>query len=150
MSLKYTCSICGTSLRYEGLCWKCKVEQERREVLAWAPQQVAEKREGLIQHIQQLGDFQEPEYSDFWKLLSYRDAITPEIQQVSLATKVFTPCELYYCAPADVRDSLISALLSTEDSSEASNLMCCLAIQGSGAGCFAGAGAQSPSLAEET
>ena len=43
---------------------------------------------------------------------------------------MFWPCEIYYHAPADVRDGLIHALLSTEDSSEASNLMCCLAMQG--------------------
>ena len=29
MSLKYTCQSCGTPLGYEGLCWKCKCEQER-------------------------------------------------------------------------------------------------------------------------
>ena len=30
MSLKYTCPSCGTPLGYEGLCWKCKCEQERQ------------------------------------------------------------------------------------------------------------------------
>ena len=40
------------------------------------------------------------------------------------------PCEIYYHAPADVRDGLIHALLSAEYSSEASNLMSCLAMQG--------------------
>lgn len=39
-------------------------------------------------------------------------------------------CIQRYHAPADMRDGLIHALLSTEDSSEASNLMCCLAFQG--------------------
>ena len=35
MSLKYTCPGCGTPLGYEGLCWKCKSEQERKAALAW-------------------------------------------------------------------------------------------------------------------
>ena len=30
MSLKYTCPGCGTPLGYDGLCWKCKCEQERK------------------------------------------------------------------------------------------------------------------------
>ena len=34
MSLKYTCPSCGTPLGYEGLCWKCKCEQERQAALA--------------------------------------------------------------------------------------------------------------------
>lgn len=49
---------------------------------------------------------------------------------MALATEVFWPCEIYYHAPANVRDVLIHALLSTENSSEASNLMSCLAMRG--------------------
>ena len=130
MRLKYTCPNCGTPLGYDGLCWKCKSEQERKEVLGWSPKQIEEKQENLIQNIQRLEDMEDPEFTDFWHLLSYRDAITPKIQRAALAANVFHPCELYYRAPADVRDGLISALLSTEDSHEAANLMSCLAIQG--------------------
>ena len=64
------------------------------------------------------------------ELLEYHDAITPEIQRAALAAEVFWPCEIYYHAPADVRDGLIHALLSAEYSSAASNLMSCLAMQG--------------------
>ena len=130
MSLKYTCPGCGTPLGYEGLCWKCKSEQERKAALAWTPEQIKEKKRNLIQNIQRLADMKDPEFADFWQLLGYHDAITPEIQQAALAAKVFWPCEIYYHAPADVRDGLIHALLSTANSSEASNLMCCLAMQG--------------------
>ena len=130
MSLKYTCPGCGTPLGYKGLCWNCKCEQERTAALAWTPQQIAEKQRNLIQNIRRLGDMEDPEFTDFWQLLSYRDAITPEIQRAALAAEVFWPCEIYYHAPADVRDGLIHSLLSTEDSSAASNLMSCLAMQG--------------------
>lgn len=114
MSLKYTCPSCGTPLGYEGLCWKCKCEQERQAALAWMPEQIVEKQRNLIQNIQRLADMEDPEFTDFWQLLSYHDAITPEIQRVALAAEVFWPCEIYYHAPADVRDGLIHALLSAE------------------------------------
>ena len=130
MSLKYTCPGCGTPLGYEGLCWKCKCERERNAALAWTPEQIAEKQKNLIQNIQRLADMEDPELTDFWQLLSYRDAITPEIQRAALDAEVFWPCEIYYHAPADVRDGLIHALLSAEYSSAASNLMSCLAMQG--------------------
>ena len=130
MRLKYTCPSCGTPLGYDGLCWKCKCEQDRNAALAWTPEQIAEKQKRLIQNIQRLADMEEPECTDFWHLFGYRNAITPEIQRAALAAEVFYPSELYYRAPEDVRDGLISALLSTEDSGEASNLMCCLAMQG--------------------
>lgn len=130
MGLKYTCPGCGRPLGYQGLCWKCKSEQERRKVLNWTPEQVAEKQKDLIQNIRRLADMDAPEFTDFWQLLGYRDAITPEIQRAALAGEVFYPWEIYYHAPEDVRDSLIRALLSAEDSGKASNLMCCLAMQG--------------------
>ena len=130
MSLKYTCPGCGALLGYDGLCWKCKSEQERKAVLAWTPEQVQEKQEALIQNIRRLSDMEDPELTDFWNLLSYRDAITPEIQRAALAAEVFYPCEIYYHASADVRDGLIAALLKTGNSHEAGNLMSCLAFQG--------------------
>ena len=130
MALKFKCPNCETPLGYKGLCWRCRAEQERREVLAWMPEQIKERQEGLICNIHGLSDFHDPEFTDFWHLLGYQNAITPEIQQAALAAEVFHPWELYYHARSDVRDGLISALLSTEDSSEASNLMCCLAMQG--------------------
>ena len=130
MALKYTCPSCGTPLGYEGLCWKCKSEQERKTALAWTPEQITEKQRNLIQNIQRLEEMEDPELTDFWQLLGYRDAITPEIQRAALAAEVFWPCEIYDHAPADVRDGLIHALLTAENSGEASKLLCCLAMQG--------------------
>ena len=98
------------SLGYEGLCWKCKCEQERKSTLAWTPEQIQRKAKNLIQNIQRLDDMEDPELTDFWQLLGYRDAITPEIQRAALAAEVFWPCEIYYHAPADVRDGLILLL----------------------------------------
>ena len=130
MKLKYTCPVCGTPLGYQGLCWKCKCDQERRAALAWTPEQIAEKQQNLARNIRRLAEMEDPECTDFWQLLGYRDAITPEIQRAALAAEVFWPCELYYRAPADVRDGLIAALLETDSAHEAGNLMSCLAFQG--------------------
>ena len=95
MSLKYACPGCGTSLGYEGLCWKCKCEQDRQAALAWTPEQIGEKQKNLIQNIQRLAEMEDPEFTDFWQLLGYHDAITPEIQRVALAAEVF--CIKFLC-----------------------------------------------------
>ncbi len=128
--LNNTCPICGTSLSYQGLCWKCKAEQERQEVLAWIPEQIREKQRSILKNVRALENMSDPEFTAFWDLLSCHDAITSEMQQAALAAEVFWPGEIYYHAPADVRDGLIAALLATKDADMASRLMCCLAMQG--------------------
>lgn len=130
MGLKYRCPNCGTSLGYEGLCWKCKAEKDREDVLRWTQEQILEKQKSLMQNIEVLEDFHDPEFTDFWNLLGYRGAITSEIQRAALSAKVFFPCEIYYHAPEDVRDGLIAALLDSSNANDAANLMSCLAMQG--------------------
>ena len=130
MSLNFHCPICGTPLRYEGLCFKCKAEKERLEVLSWTQEQISEKQKNLVQNVKELEDFHEPEFTDFWNLLSYHNAITPQIQRAALNANVFYPCEIYYNAPEDVRDGLITVLLNTNEANEAANLMSSLAMQG--------------------
>ena len=51
MSLKYKCPVCGTSLGYEGLCWKCKAEKERSEALAWTPEEIAARQQMVMRNI---------------------------------------------------------------------------------------------------
>ena len=51
MSLKYRCPGCGTSLGYEGLCWKCQMEKERQDALAWTPEQIAQKQKNLMETV---------------------------------------------------------------------------------------------------
>ena len=114
MSLKYKCPVCGTSLGYEGLCWKCKAEKERSEALAWTPEEIAARQQMVMRNIKALDDFDDPEYTYFWQLLAYHNAITPEIQRKALAEKVFYPSEIYFNAPEDVCDSLIEILMKTK------------------------------------
>ena len=61
MHLKYTCPGCGTPLGYDGLCWKCKCEQDRNAALAWTPEQIAAKQINLIQNIQRLAEMEDSE-----------------------------------------------------------------------------------------
>ena len=51
MRLKYSCPGCGTPLGYEGLCWKCKAEQERNAAHNWTAEEIAQKQENLLQNI---------------------------------------------------------------------------------------------------
>ena len=61
MKLNYQCPICGTPLGYEGLCWKCKSEQDRQSVMNWTAEQIKEKQELLISNIQRLANMEDPE-----------------------------------------------------------------------------------------
>ncbi len=130
MSLKFTCPVCGTKLGYKGLCWKCQAEHDRQDALAWTGKQIAEKQQLIMKNIHALEEMEDPEFTAFCQLLSYHNAITAEIQRLALKEKIYYPCEIYYQAPEDVREGLISALLNTDDSNEAGNLLSCLAMQG--------------------
>lgn len=130
MPLDFRCPGCGTALGYDGLCWQCRAEKERQEVLAWTPEEILEKQRRIAAHIGRLDGFKDPEWSDFWHLLSYRGAITPDIQRAAVRERIFYPNAVYYHAPADVRDTLIAVLTETTDAFEAGQLMMCLAMQG--------------------
>lgn len=130
MALEYHCPGCKTALGYEGLCWRCKAEQERKRVLEWTEKQVENKQKNLAENIQGISNYKSPEWTDFWNLLRYRNAITPAIQRAALAAGVFEPAELYYHAPKDVRDGLMNALLNTDNCNAEDELMKCLAMQG--------------------
>ena len=128
MSRMYHCPECGRELRYKGLCWQCEAEWRRQGMEGWTPEQVREKREALMADLERLRE--DSWDNDFWALLSYHNAITPEFQRAALAAEVYYPSEIYYRAPVDVRDGLVQALLETEDPNIAGHLLCCLAMQG--------------------
>ena len=51
MSGMYRCPECGRELRYQGLCWQCKAEWERQEVMAWTPEQIQEEQKKIWQEL---------------------------------------------------------------------------------------------------
>ncbi len=89
-------------------------------MLAWTPEQIQKKLEALTADLSRLEE--DSWDKDFWALLCYHNAITPELQRAALALELYYPGEIYYQAPADVRDGLGQALLETEDPGEAGKL----------------------------
>ena len=128
--LKYKCINCGVPLGFNGLCCKCKSEQTRKEALNWSEKEIKDKIQQLIDHADRIEDYGSEEYKNFGKLLSYHGIVSPEVARESVKIKNYYPAEIYYQAPADVRDELIDALLKTENSLEANKLLNCLAMQG--------------------
>lgn len=128
--LGFRCPQCGTPLGYQGLCWKCQSERTRQEVLAWSSEHIRDVQASVLKGIKKVEEWEDPEYTNFLNLLSYHDALSPEIQRKAVLEEVYRPNEIYYKAPADVRDQLISKLLNTNSYSEAADLMSCLAMQG--------------------
>lgn len=128
--LGFRCPQCGTPLGYQGLCWKCQSERTRQEVLAWSSEHIRDVQASVLKGIKKVEEWEDPEYTNFLNLLSYHDALSPEIPRKAVLEEVYRPNEIYYKAPADVRDQLISKLLNTNSYSEAADLMSCLAMQG--------------------
>ena len=94
----------------------------------WTQEQVQEKLQNLIDHVERLKD-------DWWDkdlkgLINVHGVFSPQLARAALEKEVFQPSEIYYHAPEDVRDGLTAKLLETEDPRMAGALMCCLAMQG--------------------
>lgn len=130
MALDYNCPVCNRALSYDGLCWKCRAEKEREEALNLIEEEIKERQEYLIEHLQELEKRKEPADKYFWDCLSYHGVVSEELQRAAAREGIFYPIEIYYHAPEDVRDILIECLMTTEKSREASHLLGCLAMQG--------------------
>lgn len=130
MALDYNCPYCGKSLGYDGLCYECRNEKERNEVLAWTEEEIRSKIEHLVANVEQIENWRTEEYRTVGQLLGYRGIFPEELQRAAVMAGVFYLDKLYYHAPADVRDMLIEKLLKVQDSLQASRLLKCLAMQG--------------------
>ena len=128
--MKHNCESCSTPIGFKGVCWKCRTEQERNEVLAWTNEQIASKIQHLIAHADRLNKWDTDEYDVCCKLLEIRDICPLELQRAALEARAFSLERLYYNAPVDVRDGMIRLLMEATDPREASELMTCLAMQG--------------------
>ena len=56
MGLNYKCPECGTSLGYEGLCWRCKAKHKREEINKWTLQEIEDKKKQVIEKLKTLDD----------------------------------------------------------------------------------------------
>ena len=134
MREKKNCHSCGAVIYYDGLCWRCKDKQKHETYMALGDDEIAEKIAVIVQNIKALPD--ERKYAaehdalaDFDTLLAYRDINTAVIASAALARELFRPATLYRDASSDVRDALITMLL-TPDCAEAGSIQACLAMIG--------------------
>ena len=82
MSLKYTCPSCGPHWVMRDCVGNVSASKNGKLLWPGCRNKLSKKQRNLIQNIQRLADMEDPEFTDFWQLLSYHDAITPEIQRV--------------------------------------------------------------------
>lgn len=128
--MKYQCKSCGRPLGYDGLCWKCRAEKERREVLAWTEEEICERVAHLTADAGKLEDWHTEEHETALHLIQIRGLWPRKLQRAALAAGVYSLEQLYYHAPSDVRDELIRRLMEAQAPREAARLMECLAMQG--------------------
>lgn len=131
MRLKHKCPECGTSLGYEGLCWKCKARHHREEVNNWTLQEIEEKRKQVVEKLKTLDDefYKTDEWDIFHDLMTI-GANCSDIAETALENNIFYPSELYYNASDKITNELIEKLMASESSDEGSNLLRCVAMAG--------------------
>lgn len=131
MRLKHKCPECGTSLGYEGLCWKCKARHHREEVNNWTLQEIEEKRKQVVEKLKTLDDefYKTVEWDIFHDLMTI-GANCSDIAETALENNIFYPSELYYNASDKITNELIEKLMASESSDEGSNLLRCVAMAG--------------------
>ncbi|MFR1449525.1 MAG: hypothetical protein ACLSXC_05970 [Beduini sp.] len=131
MSLKYKCPECGTSLGYEGLCWKCKARHHREEVNNWSLQEIEEKKKQVIKKLKTLDDefYKTAEWDIFHDLMTI-GVDCGEISEIALDNNIFYPSELYYNTNDKITDELIKKLMASESSDDGNNLLRCIAMAG--------------------
>lgn len=124
------CSNCGREIAYKGMCYFCKEKERLQSDLQLSETEKRQKLENLIKNIKRLDDFKEPESSDFATLYYLHGIVSEELQRAALDAELYFKSEIFYHAPADIRDELIRRLFATEDVHEAGDLMACVAMQG--------------------
>lgn len=116
------CPQCGATIRFEGLCLKCRKENEEKAILEMS----AEKLEDEINNLAENYD------EDKCKLLiRLRGINTERLARTAWENEELTFAPVYKDAPDDVTSEMIEELLSDEtDSKRANKLLVCLAHKG--------------------
>ena len=110
--------------------WKKKMKKKRNEVFSWTAEEIDSKLNNLEKNIFALEDFDEPEYSDFWGLLSCHGILSEKVRKVALEEEVYNIPEIYYHSSEETENILADRLLHVINSQEATEIMICLAMQG--------------------
>lgn len=127
---KNICKGCGISINWEGLCWSCNCADERNKFLQLNDIDIENIILNIIKDINENEDLSDDSDNNLLMLVSYREIYDERIAQAALEKEIFYPSYIYYKANETIRDQLIHKLYLTQDPSEASSLMSCLAMQG--------------------
>ena len=128
----HLCPKCGeNTIYFDGICHSCRQRQRRDEILNLSTDEVEAiilKIAGRIDEIEKWDEI----CNDFWALFSLLGIHDPRIARAAAAKEIYYPPELYFGAPDDVRDALVTKLNSLEDNSKnvLNHLLCALAWQG--------------------
>ena len=128
----HLCPKCGeNTIYFDGICHSCSQRQRRDEILNLSADEVEAMILKIAERIDEIEKWDEI-CNDFWALFSLLSIHDPRIARAAAAKKIYYPPELYFGAPDDVKDALITKLNSLEDNSKnvLNHLLCALAWQG--------------------
>ena len=128
----HLCPKCGeNTIYFDGICHSCSQRQRRDEILNLSADEVEAMILKIADRIDEIEKCEEI-CNDFWALFSLLDIHDPRIARAAAAKEIYYPSELYFGAPDDVKDALITKLNSLEDNSKnvLNHLLCALAWQG--------------------
>ena len=128
----HLCPKCGkNTIYFDGICHSCRQRQRRDEILNLSADEVEAMILKIADRIDEIEKWDEI-CNDFWALFSLLGIHDPRIARAAAAKEIYYPPELYFGAPDDVKDALITKLNSLEDNSKnvLNHLLCALAWQG--------------------
>ena len=128
----HLCPKCGeNTIYFDGICHSCSQRQRRDEILNLSADEVEAMILKIADRIDEIEKWDEI-CNDFWALFSLLGIHDPRIARAAAAKEIYYPPELYFGAPDDVKDALITKLNSLEDNSKnvLNHLLCALAWQG--------------------
>lgn len=128
----HLCPKCGeNTIYFDGICHSCSQRQRRDEILNLSADEVEAMILKIADRIYEIEKWDEI-CNDFWALFSLLGIHDPRIARAAAAKEIYYPPELYFDAPDDVRDALVTKLNSLDDNSKnvLNHLLCALAWQG--------------------
>ena len=124
------CPECGRIKYFEGICMDCRHKKERVAELALTDEEVRQKQDYVLGHIEDLADWNSEAYENFRQCLCGRGIIDAEVQRKAARKGIFYPKELYYHAPEDVRELLLKKLKIPLNHVTTNHIISSLAMQG--------------------
>lgn len=117
------CPQCGRIIRYNGLCAKCRTENEEKEILALSGEELAAKTAEVISN-----GFDEDMCC---KLIRLRGINTEQLAKAAWEKRRLNFAPVYKDASESITSEMIAELLRDDtDSRTANNLLVCLAHRG--------------------